>query len=252
MNTENLLRIDDLDAPIYRIFPLQRVQELFQKRKLVLVNPGKWEDPFENFLLSRDGVDVDGSTVSFRRLADSWFGQCWTTNSDTDAMWRIYSHDMQSLRVKTTVGKLAKYLWDPDDKFSSLKYFIGKVRYFPREEIEEFLGSASFSELALGGQNQGFAETLLAKRLEFEHESEVRVLTCEIDSDKASQLSGLYKVAVDPHDLVDEICIDPRLLDPFDVECLEKKVRRFGYQGELTQSDLYSVDLPTVPLSPTP
>jgi len=40
----------DLDKYIYRIVPLSRLYELFDKTENVLVKPGMWEDPFENFI----------------------------------------------------------------------------------------------------------------------------------------------------------------------------------------------------------
>jgi hypothetical protein len=250
MESKNLIRIDDLNIPVYRIFPLDRIEQLFGNRELVLVNTSKWEDPFENFLLRCRGVLEDGTPVSLKEIADSWFGQCWTTNADTDAMWRIYSHDKQSIRVKTTVGKLAAALWDPVDQYSPLKYFIGKVRYLERAEIESFLKSTSFYEASFGGQNDGFAETLLTKRPEFQHESEVRILACELETQKASERKGLYRVSIDPHQLVEEVCIDPRVSDPTELECLESKIKGFGYRGPVVQSDLYKLSITTIPLSP--
>lgn len=251
MKSDNLIRIQDLDTPLYRIFPLNRVEELFANRELVLVSTKKWEDPFENFLLRCNGKLEDGTLVSLKSLADSWFGQCWTTNPDTDAMWRIYSHDKQSIRLKTTIRKLAKVLWNRKDKFASLNYFIGRVQYLPREEIETFLSSSSFNDVAHGGQNNGFANLLLTKRKEFEHESEVRMLAHVAETKEAHKLNGLYRVSIDPHELIEEVCIDPRLVDELDVECLEKKIARTGYKGRIMQSELYKLKITTIDLSPT-
>lgn len=252
MDKNNLIRIDDLDTPVYRIFPLNRVEQIFRDRELVLVNPGMWEDPFENFLLRCNGKLNDGTLVSFQGFADSWFGQCWTTNADTDAMWRIYSHDKQSIRIKTTIGKLADSLWDPNDKIASLNYFIGRVQYQTRDKIENFLNTTSFFDVACGGQNDVFADLLLTKREEFEHESEVRILAHATPTQEAQKLKGLYRVKIDPNTLIDEICIDPRLADDLDVDCLKKKIKRAGYTGSVIQSDLYKLSITNISLNPAP
>lgn len=252
MDTNNIINIDDLDKPVYRIFPLKRVQELFTNKELVLVNPSKWDDPFENFLLTCSGVTDDGTLVSLQSLADSWFGQCWTTNSDTDAMWRIYSGDQKSVRVKTTIRKLAEALLPPGDQFASQNRFIGKVQYYARERIEDFLSSTSFFDISLGGQCSGFAETLLTKRQEFEHESEVRILSHEPETTKARSFNGFYRVPIDPLKLIDELCFDPRLTDEAQIRNMTQTLKATGFPGPINQSELYKLKITTIPLSPKP
>ncbi|GAA5494087.1 hypothetical protein Rhal01_00243 [Rubritalea halochordaticola] len=250
MNKNNIIRIEDLDTPIYRIFPLHRVEQIFENRELVLVNPSMWEDPFENFLLRCNCRTEENENISLEGLADSWFGQCWTTNADTDAMWRIYSHDKQSIRIRTTVGKLAHALWNESDPNAHHKYFIGKVQYQRREEIESYLTNTSLYEILFGGGSNLFADMLLTKRSEFEHESEIRILYQELNSPIAKRFNGLYRVNIDPHDLIDEICIDPRMSDSLDVDCFTKKIERTGYKGSIVQSDLYSISIDTIKMKP--
>lgn len=85
----------DLDRRIYRIYALDRFKALLAAKVDALVNPTKWQDPFENFFLERTEVmdDVTSSTIPLKNLAVDWYGQCWSMNKDTDAMWRIYSAD---------------------------------------------------------------------------------------------------------------------------------------------------------------
>ena len=45
----------DLDQSIYRIFSRERFIQLYETKKLVLVKPKKWEDPFENFIMNATG-----------------------------------------------------------------------------------------------------------------------------------------------------------------------------------------------------
>jgi hypothetical protein len=118
MEGVTFIEISDLDQPVYRIFPCHRLSEMFSERELVMVRPSSWDDPFENFLLQCGVIDGCGKVTSLASLRDHWYGLCWTTNEDSDAMWRIYSPDKKGVRVKTTIRKLADTLRERGDRFS--------------------------------------------------------------------------------------------------------------------------------------
>src|SRR5690242_11445926 len=113
---QNGISIEDWDARIYRIFNKNRFVEMLKTKSNGLVHPSKWDDPFENFFLKCSAKDKEGRAVSLEPLHRSWFGQCWTTNEDSDAMWRIYSHDQKGVRVGTTIRKLFSSFYKPDDR----------------------------------------------------------------------------------------------------------------------------------------
>ena len=138
--------------------------------ELVLVNPDMWDDPFENFYFKADAV-IDGQMISFENLRKGTFGQCWTLNEDTDAMWRIYSPEKDGVRLKTTVGKLFESLTKQQVQ-PTFNSYIGKVEYLAKEEMQKY-HKQSYSET----MRIGFAKMLLRKRKAFEHEAEVRVVT---------------------------------------------------------------------------
>jgi len=244
MRDKNLIRIKNPDREVYRIFPLKRIQEMFATRELVLVKPRMWEDPFENFLLRRKAVEPDGVEVGLDSIAESWYGLCWTFKADSDAMWRIYSPEKGGVRVKTTIRKLAAALWEPANPFSGVKYFIGEVQYWSREQVEDFLSRITFVDISIGGHNDGFAETLLIKREEFRHENEVRILAFADDHDKRSD-GDLYRVPIDPHELIDEICVDPRL-DEDETAKMMDEINALGYRGPVSQSALYKLKVTTI------
>jgi hypothetical protein len=235
MNKKNLIHIADLDQEVFRIFPLHRIEELFLNNMLVLMRPWMWKDPFENFLLKCSVVDQDGSIVSLDNLAKEWNCLCWTLNADSDAMWRIYSHDKKGIRVKTTIRKLAEAIWDPKNRFSSLKYFIGKVQYYPNSGNRRLFEPYFLLVYVYRRQNTGFAETLLIKRTEFEHEKEIRILANSNDATPDPRANGdLYSIPIDPNLFIDELCIDPRL-DVAEVDMIQIKLRGIGYKGPIIQ-----------------
>ena len=81
----------DLDKPVYRIMPLKRLIECLVVKKLTLLKPKKWDDPFENWLLSATVEAASGELGTMQPIRNAVFGLCWTLHRETDAMWRIYS-----------------------------------------------------------------------------------------------------------------------------------------------------------------
>jgi len=242
----NTIHMENLDIPIYRIFSFNRFEELITKKQLVLVRPSMWDDPYENFILKTEVDCGEGEVASLDDLNRTWYGQCWTENDDTDAMWRIYSHDKTAVRVRTTARKLFSAVYDNTDKYASLKYFIGKVDYKNKSEIISFMNSITFTEMISGGGNNIFAELLCVKRTEFNHENEIRILVDDVDEKKG--FNGLYKIDIEPESLFDEICLDPRLSNS-DVLKLTSKIKSMGVSTEITHSDLYKFNVPRIRLA---
>jgi hypothetical protein len=112
-NERNVIRLDigNLNQPIYRIYALNRFEELLASSDDALVNPTKWDDPFESFFLEATEVkdNSTGEIISLKNLAADWYGQCWSKKAESDAMWRIYSPDKMGVKVRTTVRKLISH-----------------------------------------------------------------------------------------------------------------------------------------------
>ena len=60
---DSIIRIDQPDDPIHRIFPLWFLEDTLRRRKLALASPRRWEDPFE--------IIGDAIAVNWRE-DDSW------------------------------------------------------------------------------------------------------------------------------------------------------------------------------------
>ena len=122
---------------IYRIFSQDRFFELFEEQSNSLVQPKKWDDPFENIFLESP---VKAATGEFRSFCfhDAVYGQCWTLESRSDAMWQIYSKNGDGIRVRTTVGKLLDSLQAAHGDEAEERCFIGRVRYEKDRQLLEF------------------------------------------------------------------------------------------------------------------
>ena len=213
----------DRDRHVYRIISIKRLYELFDTRKNVLVNPQKWEDPFENIMLR--GI--------FPRIG--LFGQCWTRHTASDAMWRIYSRNSDGVRIRTTSHTLIASLGRSLRGTRAIA-FIGGVKYLPQKELVRFANdSVSNCELRNPVHQ---AKTLLLKRLAFRHEREVRLILVNAQ-DLCHRNTFAY--STNPHELVDQIMLDPRLAKK-DADVLKEKIRhRTGFEGSILRSLLYTL-----------
>lgn len=254
--TGNLNLIDlsdsDLDLPIYRIYKLDRFIKMMSTGRDALVNPQKWEDPFENFFLRRTEIvdDVSGRAIQLKNLADDWYGQCWSFHEETDAMWRIYSPDpVKSIgvKVRTTCRRLFKNLKRVDSEAPYLQFFIGRVTYFTQQEILSLMGKLTFSNISAGGQGDKFAGLLCVKRDTFEHEQEVRLLFQDVALSAGKRgRDSLFEYALDSHALFDEVVLDPRLKD-LDFVNIKDDLKVAGCRIPISKSMLYDVPRFVIP-----
>jgi hypothetical protein len=233
MEFKNYLNLasKDLDRSIYRIVEFKRFQQIFEGRSNTLVSPALWEDPFENFILKCPIVLVTGE-IGHAGFRDQYFGQCWTLKSASDAMWRIYSHDKQGIRIRTTIRKLLWSLANHCKEWADVCAFIGKVQYLNEKKLTEF-AHRTWDRV----DPENFAKTLLVKRPAFSHEGEVRLIYFERDDSRRGE--KLYTYPVDPHDLIGQVMCDPRL-GPEGFSALSEQIRGTGFKGQLLRSLLYA------------
>lgn len=201
----NSIFIDDsiLDKPIYRIMPVSRFLQVLEKKSLTLVKPHKWDDPYENALLSSSFKISNGETGTIS-ARDSVYGQCWTLHRETDAMWRIYSQNKDGIRITTTPRKLLGSLIKDVNKTPELYCFIGKVQYVRKSDMFNALKSIDL----LKTDGTGIAKSLLYKRTEFKHENEIRLI---YSGDDNLCKSDIFNFKIDPNQLFDRLLFDPRM-----------------------------------------
>ena len=235
------LNINDIDAPIYRVFTADRFIEMFETKKLVLVKPELWDDPFDNFLL-KGRYNLGGESLSFRGLVKDFYGQCWSLNYESDAMWRIYAPEKNGVKVKTTIKRLSESIYDSNNEFASMSYYIGKVVYLEEEIRKRFADPKYSSAIVFDSSGTGHAQTLLMKRVAFEHEKEIRLIyrVTQGTREIVDENQKLIKFDIEPNSLFDEIVFDPRMTEQDFTRC-SQKVRELGFTKNITQSTLYQV-----------
>ena len=128
------IKFEELDSKVYRIVPVEYLFNLFESRENVLVHPRKWSDPFENFILNSPFRLSNGKVVNNSRR-ESFFAQCWSTKSQSDALWRLYSHKSGTVRIRTTIRRLIDGLISSVGVDAQDCAFIGRVRYFSKAKL---------------------------------------------------------------------------------------------------------------------
>ncbi len=209
---------------------------------ITLTAPRKWDDPFETFL-SKCKATVDGMpNVRIDNLFKNFYGQCWTLNEETDAMWRIYSPEKDGARVSTTAGRLLASIYDARNPFACNSYYIGSVGYEPEADLRLlFEDPRNASGAAFDATGQGQAKTLFLKRMEFEHEAEVRLLfRYQKSGSNKVRRQSFWQWPIDPSALFDEVRFDPRISDKR-FRRYEQRLRRLGYPNTISQSTLYKL-----------
>lgn len=215
MNSEPMylgLSESDLDTKVYRIIPIERMFQLFHENKNVLVRPKLWSDPWENLIFNstfkRDDQIVD---VEYK---DRIYGQCWTYETASDAMWQIYSPIATGVRIKTSIRKLANIFCGQMRKWTHSQCAIGEVAYL-REKKFEMYRKDPFPH---GVNQESFFDSLLKKRNAYKHENELRILfTSSDDNDDApewfSDDGNLFFSDFDARNTIEQIMLHPGL-DP--------------------------------------
>ena len=225
-----------MNAPIYRVFGIDRLFQIFSSCQNTLVRPRLWDDPFENFILEQ-AIRASNNPEVHITVRDGYYGQCWSILRESDAMWRIYSPDKKGVKVKTTAEKLFNSLCiSPETNEENC--FIGKVDYMEDHELRANLEDPDWLNLELVN-TRSQANSLLFKRVEFEHEAEIRLLYGS--GVRFEKTNDLFHYSIDPHELFDEIVFDPRLPE----EEFEKYKYRLEedakFRNPISQSTLYKV-----------
>lgn len=244
----------DLDTPLYRIMNIDRLCDLINNKRLGMVHPQRWEDPYEVFLMRSNGVTSQGQNVGFEPITKSLYGLCFSLKPECDGLWRNYTtnsckectfcewtkrHGTQpiTVKIKTTGKKLMEAFYDIQNQFHPLCYWIGKVDYCNSAQISQIVSEGA--SRITDGTGVDLIKTLLVKREPFEYEQEVRLLYYKSSQNAIDQQNtpDMYFFNVDPNNLIEEIEFSP-WVDDKDVRQFTKMIKKY-YNGAVSRSKLY-------------
>lgn len=223
---------------INKYIPLRYLLVLLREKRLILKPVTTWEDPYENFFLKEQFVkegDMNKSySTSVDNLIKGLYGMSWTMQEETDSLWRIYSQDKLSVRISTTVEKLATTVCSEDNKWD---VWIDKVHYKTEVEINEWLDKCLVTATAQQFVNK-MSESFFIKRKAFVAEKEFRIIANYYDNGKRIRPSFIcYKI--DPNCFITDFIIDPRLTN-YEYEGVKAALVAAGAKADaIKQSSLY-------------
>ena len=161
------------------------------------------------------------------------YGRCWTSNKESDAMWRIYSYQRQSILITTTKDRLTRVLDGYMD--NTINYYIGSVSY-DLEQKNVLDDAMSF----LDDERQAYSP-YMHKRSAYSHEEEVRaIIYCDAVGNITEIRAGLIvndikEKNLSDDDNIEEICrgvitVRPDLNDgrmPREILCTIDSVEKY-------------------------
>lgn len=233
---------------IYMILKLDYLLNIFKNNELYFSNIYQsWEDPYELFLL-RHNCYVDGVLIRdhYLKVAKRMYGQSWSLLRDSDALWRIYSRDKMSVRIKTSFGKMLNVIKQASGIMWCAPGF-GKVKYMNINDINMWVND--LVEQGTGVYDMSFMNSLFIKRNEFLHEQEIRFV---LWLSGESSYKNTFSLHVNPFDLIEEIAFDPRLKEN-EYQSKKKDINTIiENKIPIIKSDLYAFDKLTIDLKSTP
>lgn len=235
----------DLDTPIYKYIPFKYLKLMIQNSNLYFGKVSSWEDVYENWFLKEQMVLPSGEKGSATDLIQGVFGQSWTLQEESDAMWRIYSkldrtlHDYlddTAVRIKTTARKLYNVIYANDEDFNTS--YIGAVKYLSQNDFLKMQDSLSpLNPLDL---SEVLVKSYFFKRAPFEHEKEVRPILIYSPKHENFGKDGV-SFDIDFDNLIDEMVTDPRLT-PDEYRTVRGQLIGLGAKSDkVRNSELYNI-----------
>ena len=230
---------DDLDndMPLYRVIPFNRLLGILLKGQITFTLTKSWEDVYENFLLKstfHTGLMENQKLDSYQ---DTLYGLCFTTKRESDAMWRIYSQDKNSIRIRTNLGYIIDMLnkGPINSPYKRLEIRIGEVDYPFNHILREKYESLTENEI-LDNFNKHLLDSMFLKRNEFSHEKEFRIIIRGLKATikPYQQLPRYLNFPVDPNQFIEKIAFDPRL-EFATYKLLKEALIKIGYPNKLKQ-----------------
>ncbi len=247
----------DKDAILWRYMDLNKFQSLLETKSLFFCRVDKFSDPFEGSLPKIEAEyrfeehkrmdyefdrkfneelvikNINGIGSLHQRLKKGTVVNCWHSNSnESDAMWQLYLKDNEGVAIQSSVDKIANVIRDIPEKIG-----ISKVRYL-NYETDRWYDRVKYP---IHGYNLYIP--LVHKRIEFEHEREVRLIYDVPDAVHDAeywdrQPNGIGKfININIETLIEKIILPPTI-DSKAAFKIEQLVKSYGYNFKFEKSVL--------------
>ena len=200
----------------------QRLAELLLHNENTLVTPSSWKDPFEGWIKKQVCIQLRKKHRDFC-LTGNFFGQCWTSEQASDAMWNVYSNGKDGIRIRTRPEKLLKFA----------KSKLGQHCYTDQviyKDVDDIVDSFHLNNFSTSWQTGGLskiiselAKTYMYKRKAFSYEKEFRLI-CYLE-----ESAKIKRYDICPGELIDQIRVHPLVKDE-ELNDLKRTLKELGFK----------------------
>jgi hypothetical protein len=188
----------DLEKTVWRYMPFEKFISLITYQALWFSKLNILQDTYEGMIPVRvkrrmhednQSFKTQFNTPEFHRQIDSWLDKneedsrellvvsCWFVGeSDSERMWREYGASNEAVAIKSTIGRLTRYVLVPTDEHVS---HLGLVSYVNHDN----------HEMSAYEAHQGHERAFL-KDNRFAHEHEIRIVTMNIKTTSCVSMRG--------------------------------------------------------------
>lgn len=230
------------NTPIFKILPLKFLLPILENQQFLIGKVNEWEDVYENFLFKQP-LSYKGQDADWLSYSDCIYGQSWTLERSSDAMWRIYSVKPNTeieipntaIRVESTIEKLWKQVMLSDICLADTK--ILPVKYTDDVTLSKWLNS--HSKIDFSSLEDTIFESLSIKRKPFKHEKKIRLI--KLDEHNSTNVSHKRFISfpIFASELFLEFVMDPRITDDELKNQIQSLIKSFGSDIPIRQSSLY-------------
>jgi len=199
----------DKEIYLYKILPYKYLLDWIYKDSMSFNQVSSWEDVYELFLFKQNYIK-NSNPVDFKAASMSIYGQSWSLQKDLDALWRIYSSDKLSVRIKTTFSLLKKALENSNAMSHHIGTYLGRVEYMRKNQIIERLKDVYVKDIF---SEQNIVDSLFVKRDAFSYEREIRIILWQENDVHSKAPNPIVSINVHPADFIKEVAFDYRLDD---------------------------------------
>ncbi|SEQ36525.1 DUF2971 domain-containing protein [Nitrosomonas ureae] len=166
---------------IYRFISFESFVDIVLKKHLTFVTFDMWQDPYEGFVIkamkteqgkldilqwlsknhTSNGLPSDVQLHLLDTYSKTMHLQSWTYLSESDALWRIYSHHEKAIRIKTDTKKIEK---------------LNNIAFF-RVDYQDMNLNRELKSIFTKDGKMHLHKAFAWKRDVFEHEKEIRLFT---------------------------------------------------------------------------
>jgi hypothetical protein len=188
----------DLEKAVWRYMPFPKFISLLTYRALWFSKLNLLQDAYEGMIPAtpkrqmhqeNQKYKVQFDTPEFHEQIDKWLDKneddsrellvvsCWFLGeTDSELMWREYGRSNEAVAVKSTVGRLVRYVLVPRDEHVS---HLGLVSYIDHDT----------HEMSSYEAHQGHERAFL-KDKRFAHEQELRIVTLNFKTTSCVSMEG--------------------------------------------------------------